>query len=130
MLPSALVTCLGLAMISPKSKITFSISSIQVLSKAEDGLTPGKASKKSSTDEKQASEVKKKTVVTRPVKPDVITTAQIINADDNLKALAAQLKRHCGVGGSARGGEILIQGDKRDAVLSFLKSQGFKARII
>ena len=50
--------------------------------------------------------------------------------DDNLKALAAQLKRHCGVGGSARGGEILIQGDKRDAVLSFLKSQGFKARII
>ena len=50
--------------------------------------------------------------------------------DENLKALVAQLKRHCGVGGSARGGEILIQGDKRDTVLNFLKSQGFKARII
>lgn len=50
--------------------------------------------------------------------------------DENLKALAAQLKRHYGVGGSARGGEILIQGDKREAVLDFLKSRGFKARII
>ena len=50
--------------------------------------------------------------------------------DDNLKELAAQLKRHCGVGGSARGGEILIQGDKRESVLQFLKQQGFKARII
>ena len=50
--------------------------------------------------------------------------------DENLNALAAQLKRHCGVGGSARGGEILIQGDKREAVLKYLKDQGFKARII
>ena len=50
--------------------------------------------------------------------------------DENLKELAAQLKRHCGVGGSARGGEILIQGDKRESVLTFLKQQGFKARII
>lgn len=50
--------------------------------------------------------------------------------DEALKALAADLKRHCGVGGSARVGEILIQGDKREAVLNYLRSQGFKARII
>ncbi|MBP5688057.1 MAG: translation initiation factor [Muribaculaceae bacterium] len=50
--------------------------------------------------------------------------------EDNIKDLAAQLKRYCGVGGSARGGEILIQGDKREAVLNYLKNQGFKARII
>ncbi len=50
--------------------------------------------------------------------------------EENLKKLAAELKRHCGVGGSARGGEILIQGDKREAVLNYLKSHGFKARII
>ena len=50
--------------------------------------------------------------------------------DDTLKQLAAELKRSCSVGGSARGGEILIQGDMRDKVLKFLTNQGFKARII
>lgn len=50
--------------------------------------------------------------------------------DESLKQLASELKRHCGVGGSARGGEILIQGDARNKVLSFLKGKRFKARII
>lgn len=50
--------------------------------------------------------------------------------DETLKDLASELKRHCGVGGSARGGEILIQGDARNKVLAFLKGKGFKARII
>jgi len=50
--------------------------------------------------------------------------------DESLKQLASELRRHCGVGGSARGGEILIQGDMRDKVLAYLKEKGFKARII
>ncbi len=50
--------------------------------------------------------------------------------DEALKQVASQLKRSLGVGGSARGGEILIQGDFRQRVLDQLKSMGFKARII
>jgi len=47
-----------------------------------------------------------------------------------LKDVASQLKRHLGVGGSARGGEILIQGDFRQRVLEQLLAMGFKARVI
>lgn len=50
--------------------------------------------------------------------------------DDEVSALASKMKASLGTGGSSRGGEILIQGDKRDAVLKFLMKQGYKARII
>ena len=50
--------------------------------------------------------------------------------DEALKQVASKLKRSLGVGGSARGGEILIQGDFRQRVLDELMSMGFKARII
>ena len=50
--------------------------------------------------------------------------------DEALKQVASALKRSLGVGGSARGGEILIQGDFRQRVLDELTSMGFKARII
>ena len=50
--------------------------------------------------------------------------------DEALKAVASRIKSSLGVGGSARGGEILIQGDFRQRVLDQLLSMGFKARII
>ena len=50
--------------------------------------------------------------------------------DEALKQVASRIKRSLGVGGSARGGEILIQGDFRQRVLDELTSMGFKARII
>jgi translation initiation factor 1 len=50
--------------------------------------------------------------------------------DEALKQVASDLKRSLGVGGSARGGEILIQGDFRQRVLDKLTAMGFKARII
>lgn len=46
--------------------------------------------------------------------------------DDELQEIASDAKRHLGVGGSARGGEILIQGDYRDRLADFLKSKGYK----
>jgi len=46
----------------------------------------------------------------------------------DIEALAATLKRRLGTGGSARGGEILIQGDRGGAVVDVLRSLGYKAR--
>ena len=50
--------------------------------------------------------------------------------DDEVEDLASKMKRRLGTGGSVRGGEILIQGDRRQAVLDFLTAEGYKARII
>lgn len=60
----------------------------------------------------------------------VTLVTDLLCDDETLKDLARELKAQCGVGGSARGGEILIQGDFRDKVLALLKSKGLKARII
>jgi translation initiation factor 1 len=49
--------------------------------------------------------------------------------DDGLKQLAAELKRRCGTGGSAKDGEILIQGDHRETVLAELKKKGFAVKL-
>lgn len=52
-------------------------------------------------------------------------------SDSEIEKIAATLKSRLGTGGSARGGEILIQGDRRQQAAELLASLfGFKTRII
>lgn len=56
------------------------------------------------------------------------TTISEIPLDEaDTKALAKRLKQHCGVGGTARGSTIELQGDHRDKVIAYLEKEGHRA---
>lgn len=45
--------------------------------------------------------------------------------DDDLQELGKKLKTFCGTGGSAKDGEIIIQGDQREKAVQWLKKNGY-----
>ena len=48
-----------------------------------------------------------------------------VGSDADLAALGKMLKQKCGVGGTAKDGEIVIQGDLRPRIVELLRSEGY-----
>ena len=48
--------------------------------------------------------------------------------EDSLRKLAADLKKRCGAGGAVKDGQIEIQGDHRDTIVTALQALGYRAK--
>lgn len=51
-----------------------------------------------------------------------------VGSNEDLATLGKELKKSCGVGGTTKDGEIIIQGDHRDRVLELLQKAGYKCK--
>lgn len=84
----------------------------------EDTLEPGKQTLRISIDRKKR-------------KGKSVTLIEgFIGTNDDLKDLAKNLKSKCGVGGSAKDGEIIIQGEFKQKVADILSGLGYKTKLV
>ncbi|KIO42515.1 MULTISPECIES: translation initiation factor [Porphyromonadaceae] len=62
-------------------------------------------------------------------KGKIVTLVQgFIGTENDLKELAKLLKNKCGVGGSVKDGEIIIQGELKEKILTILKDNNYRAK--
>ncbi len=89
---------------------------------------------KSSSDEEQQSispsEQNLRVWLDRKLKGGKVATIVkgFVGSDTELKELSRELKTKCGVGGAAKDGEIIVQGDHRDRVVEILTKSGYKCK--
>ena len=55
----------------------------------------------------------------------VTIVSGFVGSDNDLKELSRMLKTRCGVGGSCKDGEIIIQGDFKMRIIDILKQEGY-----
>ncbi len=96
-------------------------------------LPEGEASPNETHGDAEKKEAKKETLhVVMERKGRKGKTATIIEGflcdDETLEETARTLKQKIGTGGSARGGEILLQGDWKEKASSLLRDMGYKVK--
>src|SRR5688572_19945238 len=86
--------------------------------KAQETLEPGQQSLKIYVDKKKRAG------------KEVTIVEGFVGSGSSLNSLAKQLKTKCGAGGSAKDGEILIQGDFRQKIHAELTRLGYRSKVI
>lgn len=82
----------------------------------QETLTPEKQNLKVTLDSKQR-------------KGKTVTLIQgFVGTEDDLKELAKLLKNKCGVGGSIKDGEIIIQGEMKEKILAILRDNKYRTK--
>lgn len=78
----------------------------------------------------EPSEQKLKVLIDRKQRKgkEVTLIEGFVGSAEDLKDLAKMLKQKCGVGGSAKDGVILIQGNHRDKIMDILNNEGYQVK--